>query len=159
MLQENPAYSKIEIDRIVEDENPDIVEKYDYYYVPCMFIGDAKVYEANPAQGYEEIKASVKNVFDMAIGESKNEDSGFIKGDDSFIKYDEEGKVIAEVTFPETEPGVYTIDHTFVDGSLRGQGMASKLVQMAVDEIQNRGGEVRATCSYAKKWLEEKEQN
>ena len=75
------------------------------------------------------------------------------------VLLEEVGKVIAEVTFPETEPGVYTIDHTFVDGSLRGQGMASKLVQMAVDEIQNRGGEVRATCSYAKKWLEEKEQN
>ena len=28
-----------------------------------------------------------------------------------------------------------------------------KLVQAAVDEITARGGEVRATCSYAAKWL------
>ena len=68
----------------------------------------------------------------------------------------EDGKIIAEVTFPETAPGVFTIDHTFVDDSLRGQGMAGKLVQAAVDEIEKRGGEVRATCSYAVKWLENK---
>lgn len=67
---------------------------------------------------------------------------------------DENGKVLAEITFPETEPGVYTIDHTIVDGSLRGQGVAGKLVQTAVDDIKAKGGEVRATCSYAVGWLE-----
>ena len=69
---------------------------------------------------------------------------------------DENGKVIAEITFPETAPGVYTINHTFVDSSLRGQGIAGKLVQAAVDEITSRGGKVQATCSYAKKWLSER---
>ena len=67
---------------------------------------------------------------------------------------DDNGKTIAEVTFPETAEGEFTIDHTFVDESLRGQGVASKLVQAAVDEIESRGGTVRATCSYAVKWLE-----
>ena len=69
---------------------------------------------------------------------------------------DEQGGLVAEITFPETSPGVYTIDHTFVDDSLRGQGIASKLVRSAVDEIQHRGGEVQATCSYAVKWLSER---
>ena len=69
---------------------------------------------------------------------------------------DAQGKTVAEITFPETAPGIYTIDHTFVDGSLRGQGVASKLVQAAVDEIRRRNGEVRATCSYAVKWLSER---
>ena len=68
---------------------------------------------------------------------------------------DKTGRVIAEITFPETSPGVFVIDHTFVDKSLRGLGVASKLVQAAVDEIKKRGGKVQATCSYAKKWLEE----
>ncbi len=71
------------------------------------------------------------------------------------LQRDETGKIVAEITFPETSPGVFVIDHTFVDGSLRGQGVASKLVQAAVDEIKKRGGRVEATCSYAKKWLEE----
>ena len=69
---------------------------------------------------------------------------------------DENGKAIAEITFPETAPGVYTINHTFVDSSLRGQGIAGKLVQAAVDEITSCGGKVQATCSYAKKWLSER---
>ena len=67
---------------------------------------------------------------------------------------DKHGNMIAEITFPETSEGVFTIDHTFVDGSLRGQGIASKLVQAAVDEIESRGGNVEATCSYAVNWLE-----
>ena len=69
---------------------------------------------------------------------------------------DEQGGLVAEITFPDTSPGVYTIDHTYVDDSLRGHGIASKLVRSAVDEIRHRGGEVQATCSYAAKWLSER---
>ncbi len=69
---------------------------------------------------------------------------------------DAQGKLVADITFPETSPGVFTIDHTYVDDSLRGQGIASELVRSAVDEIQHRGGEVQATCSYAVKWLSER---
>ena len=83
-------------------------------------------------------------------------DNSFVKEENAIRRYDENGKVIAEITFPETAEGVYTIDHTFVDDSLRGQGIASKLVQLAVDEINECGGEVKATCSYAKKWLDDK---
>lgn len=67
---------------------------------------------------------------------------------------DENGKIIAEITFPETEKGVFTIDHTFVDDSLRGQGVAGQLVRLAVEKIKEQGGKVTATCSYAKSWLE-----
>ena len=68
---------------------------------------------------------------------------------------DKNGKTVAEITFAETAPGVYTIDHTFVDESLRGQGIAGKLVHAAVDEIEKRGGQVTATCSHAYRWLKE----
>lgn len=64
------------------------------------------------------------------------------------------GQIIAEITFPETNPGVFCIDHTFVDDSLRGQGVAGELVKRAVEEIQNQDGKVTATCSYAQHWLE-----
>ena len=40
------------------------------------------------------------------------------------IFYQQEGKTLAEITFPETAPGVVVIDHTWVDPSLRGQGAA-----------------------------------
>ena len=35
-----------------------------------------------------------------------------------------DGACIAEITFPVVRPGVWNIDHTFVDASLRGQGEA-----------------------------------
>lgn len=78
----------------------------------------------------------------------------FIHEKNRIYMNNEAGEVIAEVTFPETAPGVFTIDHTIVDPCLQGQGVAGKLVQAAVDEIKLRGGRVEATCSYAVKWLE-----
>ena len=65
-----------------------------------------------------------------------------------------EGRLVAEITFPMTAPGVYTIDHTFVDPSLRGQGAADALVRAALEQIRENGGQVEATCSYAVRWLE-----
>ena len=65
-----------------------------------------------------------------------------------------DGKMLAEIEFEEIQENIFNIYHTFVDASLRGQGVASKLVQEAVKEIESRNGKVQATCSYAKKWLE-----
>ena len=77
----------------------------------------------------------------------------FQKEENRIFAEDAGGKLLAEIVFPETEPGVFTIRRTFADGSLRGQGVAARLVLMAVEEIEARGGEVRATCSYAADWL------
>ena len=65
----------------------------------------------------------------------------------------EKGDVIAEVTFPIRD-GVAVIDHTFVDDSLRGQGIAGILVQSAADQIRDGGYRIASTCSYASAWLE-----
>ena len=78
----------------------------------------------------------------------------FIKEDSRIYSLDNNKKVIAEITFYESENGIFIIDHTFVVVSLRGQGIGGKLLEMAVEEIEKRGGKVEATCSYAKKWLE-----
>ena len=82
----------------------------------------------------------------------------FITEENRIYMNDENGKLVAEILFPETSDGVFTITRTFVDESLRGQGVASKLVQAAVDEIERQGGKVEATCSYAAKWLEKRAQ-
>jgi len=78
----------------------------------------------------------------------------FIKEPNRIYVQNETGKILAEITFEENEKGIYNINHTFVDESLRGQGIASKLVEEAVKEIEEKGGKVEATCSYAKGWLE-----
>ena len=65
---------------------------------------------------------------------------------------DGQGKVIAEVLFPIRD-GVADIEHTFVDDSLRGQGIAGLLVKMAVQQIRAKGLGLTASCSYAAIWL------
>lgn len=66
----------------------------------------------------------------------------------------ESSEMIAEVTFPEIEPGIYCINHTYVSDVLRGRGVAGQLVAAAVEQIETAGGTVTATCSYAVRWLE-----
>ena len=79
----------------------------------------------------------------------------FIKEKNRIYATNIDNETIAEVTFYEIENGVYNIDHTFVDDSLRGQGIGSKLVQEAVKKIKDKGAKIEATCPFANKWLEE----
>lgn len=67
---------------------------------------------------------------------------------------DDCGKLIAEITFP-VSGNVANIDHTFVDGVLRGQGIAGKLVEAAVKQLRAANLKIHPTCSYAVKWFEE----
>ena len=78
----------------------------------------------------------------------------FIHEQNRIYANDEKGKVVAEITFPEEDSGVVNIDHTFVDTSLRGQGIASKLMQEACKEIEDQGKRAIPTCPYAIKWFE-----
>ena len=66
----------------------------------------------------------------------------------------EGGREVAEITFPEIEKNVFDINHTFVDESVQGRGVAAELVRRAVNEINIRGGELKTSCSYAKKYVE-----
>ena len=66
---------------------------------------------------------------------------------------DKTGKLLAEVTFPEQE-GVAVINHTFVDGSLRGQGVAGQLLRAVADTLRQDGRKAKPTCSYAIHWFE-----
>ena len=61
----------------------------------------------------------------------------FIKEKNRIYSINSEGQVIAEIVFVEEKKGVFNIRHTFVDKSLRGQRIASKLVEEAVKEIKN----------------------
>lgn len=45
--------------------------------------------------------------------------------------------------------------HTTVDKAYGGHGLASKLVQEALDETTENGISVVAVCPYVKKWLQE----
>lgn len=62
----------------------------------------------------------------------------FIKEDNRIYSLDENGKLVAEITFPNLSDTAVNIDHTFVDDSLRGRGVAAKLVLAAAETIRAR---------------------
>jgi predicted GNAT family acetyltransferase len=66
----------------------------------------------------------------------------------------EEGNIVAKVTFPDVKAGVVNINHTFVDDSLRGQGVAGKLLEAAYKKLKAENKKVIPTCSYAVTWFE-----
>lgn len=68
--------------------------------------------------------------------------------------FDENNHVIAEVTFPDVDADTVDIDHTFVDDSLRGQGVAGKLMEAAAKYLREQNRKAVLTCSYAVKWFE-----
>ncbi|WP_161879002.1 GNAT family N-acetyltransferase [Alkalibacterium sp. MB6] len=70
----------------------------------------------------------------------------FVKGTNRFYK-EEDGKLLAEVTFVD-QGDVVAIDHTFVDPSLRGQGIAEKLVDRVVEEMEKENKKIVPVCPY-----------
>lgn len=79
----------------------------------------------------------------------------FIHETNKIYLNDENNHMIAVVTFPKISDQVVNIDHTYVDTSLRGQGIAGKLMEEAVKQIRENKLMVKPTCSYAVKWFEE----
>lgn len=79
---------------------------------------------------------------------------GFETCNSAVVYLDENENTLAEATFPEEIPGVVNIDHTFVDPSLRGQGIAGQLMRHVVDALRGTGRRAHPTCSYAVAWFE-----
>lgn len=76
------------------------------------------------------------------------------KNNENKIYLERDGREVAVIEFEKTDNNTYNIYHTFVDDSLRGQGIAAKLVEEAVNYIESMGCQVTATCSYAAHWLD-----
>ena len=79
----------------------------------------------------------------------------FIQDINKIYLNDDNNHMIAVVTFPKESEGVVNVDHTFVDPSLRGQGIAGKLMEAATAYFRANNLKARPTCSYAVKWFEE----
>lgn len=61
-----------------------------------------------------------------------------------------EGKRIGEMTYSRTNPSLVVVDHTYVDPSLRGQGIAQHLQDAMVAWARETGTKVVPLCSYVK---------
>ncbi len=66
---------------------------------------------------------------------------------------DSEGKMIVNATFPFIDKGIVVVDHTYVDPSLRGQGIASQLMHEVYKHTKKMGYKIVATCPYAVVWF------
>ena len=73
-----------------------------------------------------------------------------------FIEKD--GEWIAELSYTREGQRKLIIDHTEVDQSLRGRGIARKMVETAVKFARRDNLLIKATCPYAKKVLESSEE-
>ncbi|MDR2678778.1 MAG: N-acetyltransferase [Zoogloeaceae bacterium] len=78
----------------------------------------------------------------------------FIHESNRIYAQDAAGEIIAEVTFPAREGNTVDIDHTFVSDTLRGQGVAGKLMEAAYARLQADGRKARLSCDYAQKWFQ-----
>lgn len=74
----------------------------------------------------------------------------------SIYSKDANGRILAEVTFPEKEPGVFCIDGTYVCEDLLAHGVEEDLMDRAVQKIREQHGKITATAPYAKKYLHER---
>lgn len=78
--------------------------------------------------------------------------------DNEIYYVDKSGEKAAEVTFPSIDADTVEINHTFVSPSLRGTGVAGKLMRAAAEEISRQGKKAVLTCSYAISWFEHHEE-
>lgn len=80
----------------------------------------------------------------------------FIKGDWRFYQEDKDKELIAEITYEIVNEHVVDANHTYVDESLRGQGVAEQLVDRLVEEMKNEEKKIRPTCPYIVNLFERK---
>lgn len=67
LAEERAEYRDIDIEWIDESRHPEISQNYDYYYVPSIFEGKNKLYEADPSEKYSDCKTNIKSAFDVVI--------------------------------------------------------------------------------------------
>lgn len=71
----------------------------------------------------------------------------FIQETNRFYKNDESGKLLAEITWQKQDNVLY-VDHTFTNPSLRGQGIAGRLVDRVTDFARQEGLMIMPVCPY-----------
>ncbi len=77
----------------------------------------------------------------------------FKKNEKKLWLEDESGRTVAVIDFPKIDEETVDITHTFVDGSLTGQGIAGKMTEALAEELRKQGKQAVLSCSYSSKWF------
>lgn len=67
---------------------------------------------------------------------------------------EEDGNIVGHLRYSLQENGIMILDHTEVDPSMSGKGLASKLVRHSVDFAREKNYKVHPLCTYAAKQFE-----
>ncbi len=65
-----------------------------------------------------------------------------------------DGEVAGFTEAKERDDGVVLFPHTVVDDAYEGQGLASRLVSGALDDVRAHGWRIEVTCEYVLGFLE-----
>lgn len=57
LVSEDPKYAAIKFHRVEESEEAALADSYDYWYVPCLYLGKEKLMEGVPSK--EKIRAAM----------------------------------------------------------------------------------------------------
>lgn len=71
----------------------------------------------------------------------------FKREENRFYHNDESGKKLAEITW-QRQGDVLYVDHTFTDPSLRGQGVAGRLVDAVTQLAREENLKIMPICPY-----------
>lgn len=70
-----------------------------------------------------------------------------VRNDEQAIEYKEDGKTLGEITWYYNDDTM-VMDHTYVSDTLRGQGVAKKLLDEAAAFARKNNYKMQAVCSY-----------
>ncbi len=85
------------------------------------------------------------------IQQKESEDKGMF-----YIEQD--GDIIAELTYTLNDNNIMTLDHTETDPDQTGQGLASSLVEHSVNYARENNLKIDPLCEYAAKQFERHEE-
>lgn len=77
-----------------------------------------------------------------------------IQSEEGRFYIEEDGQMLAEITYSRPQKQQLLIDHTFVSESLRGQAIGEQLVRHVVDQARQENSKIIPICSYAKHQFE-----
>ncbi|MGI6192829.1 MAG: glutaredoxin family protein [Christensenellales bacterium] len=60
LKKRRPELASVEVERIDEREEPELADKYDYWYVPTYFMGEERLFSGSPTP------EDIERVFDRA---------------------------------------------------------------------------------------------
>lgn len=107
---------------------------------------------------YQDVKEVIERCPSGALKYILKDDEPdiFKKDNNRFYMLDDFGKLVAEITFSSSDK-IIIIDHTFVDPSLRGQGIGGKLVSEVVKIAIDENKKIIPLCPFAKRVFEQTE--